>query len=56
VPVTIAGGQLPAMKKEFSTRSLGWFGNGKVMVEVDGKQVMCQVGVTLTVIGSKELA
>jgi hypothetical protein len=41
--------------KEFSTGSFGWYGNGKVQVTVGGKVVECQVGFTLTVIGSKDL-
>lgn len=40
--------------KEFSTGSLGWFANGKVTVEVGGKRVMCQLGLNLTILGSKD--
>lgn len=40
--------------KEFSTGSFGWYGNGKIEMLVDGVPVLCQVGFTLTVIGSKE--
>lgn len=50
---------LEAVAKEFSTGSMGWYGNGKVSipVEVDGKTMLlsCQVGLNITVIGSKEL-
>jgi hypothetical protein len=55
VAVTINGVPLPAAAKEFSTGSLGWNINGKLSVEVGGKVVECQVGLNLTVIGSKEL-
>lgn len=42
--------------KEFSTGSFGWFLNGKVTVEVDGVPLKVQVGLNLTVVGSKETA
>jgi hypothetical protein len=41
--------------KEFSTGSLGWYYNGKVTLEVDGVPVSVQVGLNLTIVGSKEL-
>lgn len=44
-----------ADRKEFSTGSLGWYGNGKVTLNIAGVPVKCQVAVTVTVIGSKEL-
>jgi hypothetical protein len=40
--------------KMFSTGSFGWFANGKVEVEVDGKPVKCQANVVITAIGSKD--
>jgi hypothetical protein len=40
--------------KTFSTGSLGWNVNAKMPMLVDGKAVMCQVGLNLTVIGSKD--
>ena len=40
--------------KEFSTGSFGWFAGGKGVIEVDGKPVQVQIGVNVTVIGSKE--
>ena len=47
--------QLPVTVKEFSTGSMGWYGNGKFQMEVGGKLVTVQAGITFTVIGSKEL-
>jgi hypothetical protein len=44
-----------AQPQEFSTKSLGWHFGDKVFVEVNGVQVKCQVNVTITAIGSKEL-
>jgi len=42
--------------KEFSTGSFGWYLNGKILVPIDGKNVSVQVGMNLTVVGSKEAA
>jgi hypothetical protein len=55
VSVTIGNQQLEAEPKEFSTGSLGWYLNGKTVVEIDGKRVAVQIGLNLTVVGSKEL-
>jgi hypothetical protein len=41
--------------KEFSTGSLGWYLNGKTTIEIDGKPVAVQIGLNLTIVGSKEL-
>lgn len=53
--VTIAGMPLTAEVKEFSTGSLGWYLNGKTTVEVNGTPVSVQIGLNLTIVGSKEL-
>ena len=42
-------GAILAAKKNFSTGSVGYYGNGKIII--DGQ--MYQVGVTLTLVGSK---
>ena len=55
VTVTVAGVPLIAEAKEFSTGSLGWYCGGKLTVTVDGQQVKVQVGLNLTIVGSKEL-
>ncbi len=55
VTVTINGVPLQAVVKEFSTGSLGWFLNGKTNIDVGGKSVTVQIGMNLTVVGSKEL-
>jgi hypothetical protein len=41
--------------KEFSTGSLGWYLNGKTAIEIDGVPVSVQIGLNLTIVGSKEL-
>ncbi len=55
VSVTINNVPLQAMVKEFSTGSLGWYLNGKTTIDVGGTPVAVQIGLNLTVVGSKEL-
>jgi hypothetical protein len=56
-PVTVKIGEVPLMAevKEFSTGSLGWYLNGKTTIEVNGVPVSVQIGMNLTIVGSKEL-
>ena len=56
VEVTINGQPTLAQVKEFSTGSFGWHHGDKVTIRVGDELVKVQVGLTLTVIGSKELA
>ena len=55
VQVEINGTPFTAEVKEFSTGSFGWNLNSKVTVQVDGVPVNVQIGLNLTVIGSKEV-
>jgi hypothetical protein len=55
VAVVIGGQTVEAEVKEFSTGSLGWYLNTKVPIEIDGVRVSVQVGLNLTIVGSKEL-
>jgi hypothetical protein len=55
VEVTINGQPTLAQVKEFSTGSFGWHFGDKVTLRVGDQLVKCQVGLTLTVIGSKDL-
>ncbi len=55
VEVLINGIPLIAEVKEFSTGSLGWYLNGKTTIMIDGKPVSVQIGMNLTIVGSKEL-
>jgi hypothetical protein len=55
VTVQINGIPLQAEVKEFSTGSLGWYLNGKTIIEVGGTPVSVQIGMNLTIVGSKEL-
>lgn len=52
--VVINGQEILAEKKEFSTGSFGWNINSKITVVVDGKPVSVQVGMNMTVVGSKD--
>jgi hypothetical protein len=51
--IIIEGKPLVADVKEFSSGSLGWYANGKVTQEVGGKTVSVQVGLNLTIVGTK---
>ena len=59
--VSIAGQGVAVAPREFkqaagaSGASMGYYGNGKVQLMIDGVPTMCQVGLTITVIGSKDL-
>ncbi len=55
IPVTIGDVRLLADVKEFSTGSLGWYLNGKTTIDMDGKLVTVQIGLNMTIVGSKEL-
>jgi hypothetical protein len=55
ITVVINGKEFKVPKKEFSTGSLGWYLNGKTEIEVNGVAVTVQVGMNLTIVGSKEL-
>ncbi len=54
VKVNINGQEIVADKREFSTGSFGWYYNGKINITVDGKPLSIQVGLNLTVVGSKD--
>lgn len=54
LPITLNGIPLSALVHDFSTGSFGWYLNGKVNIEVDGKTLPVQIGCNLTVVGSKE--
>ncbi|MGZ3458802.1 MAG: hypothetical protein ACXU86_09870 [Archangium sp.] len=52
--VVINGQEMLAEVKAFSTGSFGWYINGKTTVTVDGKLLSVQIGMNMTVVGSKE--
>ena len=55
VKITINGQEMDAPVKFFSTGSLGWYLNQKVNIDVGGRLVPVQIGLNLTIVGSKEL-
>jgi hypothetical protein len=54
VKVEINGNSMIAEVKEFSTGSFGWYLNGKTVIDVGGVAVSVQIGMNLTVVGSKD--
>ncbi len=52
--IVINGQELIAEVKEFSTGSFGWYLNGKSTIRIGDKAVPVQIGMNLTVVGSKE--
>ena len=56
VEVSINGQPVVADVKQFSTGSFGWHHGDKVTIRVGETLVKVQVGLTLTVIGSKDVA
>ncbi|MBI3862069.1 MAG: hypothetical protein HY290_09255 [Planctomycetia bacterium] len=55
VEVVIGGVPQMAEVKEFSTGSLGWYLNGKTTIRIGDQPVSVQIGLNLTIVGSKEL-
>ena len=48
-------GKMIAGPREFASGSMGWYAGEKITVMVDGVPVKVQVGINLTVVGSKDL-
>ena len=55
IEVVVNGIPMTAEVKEFSTGSLGWYLNGKMTVKVGETPVTIQIGMNMTILGSKEL-
>lgn len=56
-PITIKIGDtntLVASPKQFTTGSFGFYAGDKVVIEVDGVPVKCQLGLNIIAVGSKE--
>lgn len=51
----IAGTPMLCDVKSFSTGGLGYYAGQKITLKIGGKNVQCQVGLNISVIGSKEL-
>ena len=55
LPVKIGESNFEAQVKQFKPGSFGWYLGGKMTVNIDGKDVTVQIGLNLTIVGSKEL-
>lgn len=55
ITFTLCGVTVEMEPKEFSTLSLGWNANKKFAVKIGDKRVTCQLGLNLTLVGSKGL-
>jgi hypothetical protein len=55
VEIIINGQSMKVPVKFFQTGSLGWYLNGKIDLDVGGTSVSVQIGLNMTIIGSKEL-
>ncbi|MBI3821967.1 MAG: hypothetical protein HY289_04720 [Planctomycetes bacterium] len=55
IEVIIDGNKMIAVNREFSTHSLGWNISNKMTIMVGDTPVTVQVGLNLTIVGSKEL-
>ena len=53
--VTVGDRQLVASPKEFATGSFGWYVGEKIVQMINGIPVKVQVGISMVVVGSKEL-
>jgi hypothetical protein len=55
IEIVINGVPLSADAREFSTGSLGWYLNGKTTIRIGDTPVSVQIGMNLTIVGSKDL-
>ncbi len=56
IAITVAGRPFSAEGREFSTGSVGYNVNDKVEITLaDGTKVKAQLGINITIIGSKEI-
>ncbi len=55
VNITIDGVAMTAPAREFSTGSLGWNLNNKTTMDIGGVPVTVQIGMNITLVGSKDL-
>ena len=53
--IVINGESMKVPVKEFSTGSLGWYLNKKMDVKVGDATVSVQIGLNMTIVGSKDL-
>jgi hypothetical protein len=55
INITIDNAPMTAPPREFSTGSLGWNLNSKTTMNIGGTPVTVQIGMNITLVGSKDL-
>lgn len=56
LPMTIEGvEQTPLNPKQFKTGPFGWTSSQSTWIKVDGKDLLCRISMTITVVGSKHV-
>ena len=55
IKVVINGEEMQALNRQFSTGSMGWNISSKMKIKVGDTEVTVQVGLNLTIVGSKDL-
>ena len=55
IEVIIDGNKMVAINRDFSTGSMGWNISNKMTLMVGDQAVTVQVGLNMTIVGSKEL-
>jgi hypothetical protein len=53
--VVINSERMDAPPRKFSTGSLGWYLSKKANVTINGKAVTVQIGLNMTIVGSKDV-
>lgn len=56
IEIDVGGTKMVALPRTFLSGSVGFYCGQKVTIMVGGKPIILQVGVTLTVVGSKPTA
>lgn len=54
MPIVIGGQAYSAPPRKFASGSFGWYVNEKLFYSLGGQELKVQIGINLTIIGSKE--
>merc|ERR1711971_202791 len=49
----VHGNEIPVAPRTFTSGNKGWYGGGKMPMTINGKRVWVQLGINITIIGSK---
>ncbi len=55
IEIVLAGSKRYVYPRQFDTGSMGWNLNEKIIVEITGVHCTVQVGLNMTIVGSKDL-